>query len=116
MACGAGLYEAACIAAVLVVLALEVVGFIERRGNLKEYPLIYEARGRDQTLILASILEAMDKSRERFSGVESDAIGELQRVSFSVTATKKQHDRLHGQLTAERAIDALFTFRDPEED
>jgi putative Mg2+ transporter-C (MgtC) family protein len=116
MACGAGLYAAAAVAAVIVIVALELVGFAERRGNLKGYPLVYEARGRDQTLMLASILDAMDKAKERLTRVENDAIGDLQRVSFAVTATKKQHERLHGQLIAEPAIDALFTFRDPEED
>jgi putative Mg2+ transporter-C (MgtC) family protein len=116
MACGAGLYAAAAVAAVIVVLALELVGFLERRANLKIYSLIYEARGRDHTLMLESILNAMDAAGERLTGVESDAIGELQRVSFPLTVTSKQHERLRGKLLEEPAIDALFTFRDPEED
>jgi putative Mg2+ transporter-C (MgtC) family protein len=116
MACGAGLYAAAIVAAVIVVLALQIVGFLERRANLKGYPLVYEARGRDQTLMLHSILDAMDKARERLYNVERDAIGELQRVSFALVATKKQHEQLKQRLLAEPAIDALLTFRDPEED
>src|SRR5450631_1358423 len=70
MACGAGLYAAAIVAAVIVVLALEIVGFLERRANLKGYPLFYEARGRDQTLMLHSILDAMDKARQRLFNIE----------------------------------------------
>ena len=116
MACGAGLYAAAVVSAIVVLLALEVVGFLERRASIKGYPLVYEARGSDQTLMLRSILDAMDKAGERLSGVERDTIGELQRVSFAVTATKKQHEQLRGKLHAEPAIDALLTFRDPEED
>lgn len=116
MACGAGLYAAAIVAAVIVVLAIKIVGFLEHRANLKEYPLVYEARGRDQTLMLYSILDAMDKARERLYNVERDAIGDLQRVSFALVATKGQHERLRQGLLAEPAIDALFTFRDPEED
>jgi putative Mg2+ transporter-C (MgtC) family protein len=116
MACGAGLYAAAIVAAVIVVLALQIVGFLERRANLKGFPLVYEARGRDQTLMLHSILDAMDKARERLYNVEHDSIGELQRVSFAVIATKRQHEQLKGRLRAEPAIDALLTFRDPEED
>lgn len=116
MACGAGLYAAAVVAAIVVVLALEVVGFLEQRGNLKGYPQVYEARGHDQTLMLTSILDAMDKAGERLTNVERDAIGDLQRVSFAVTATKRRHERLRLQLKAEPAIDSLFTFRDPEED
>lgn len=116
MACGAGLYAAAVVAALIVIISLEVVGFLERRANLKIYPLMYEARGQDQTLMLRSILDAMDKAGERLTGVERDTIGDLQRVSFALTCTKRQHRKLHTELLAEPAIDALFTFRDPEED
>jgi putative Mg2+ transporter-C (MgtC) family protein len=116
MACGAGLYAAAVVAAFIVIVALEAVGFLERRANLKAYPLVYEARGQDQTLMMESILEAMDKAGERLTGVGHDTIGELQRVSFSLSATKKQHEQLRGRLLDRPGIDALFTFRDPEED
>lgn len=116
MACGAGLYGPAAVASVIVILALELVGLLERIANLKGYSLMYEARGRDQTLMLKSILDAMDKAGERLTNVERDAIGELQRVSFLLTATKRQHERLGVQLKEEPAIDALHTFRDLEED
>ena len=116
MACGAGLYAAAAVAAIIVILALELVGFLERRANIKIYPLIYEARGRDQNSMMESILGAMDTAGERLTGVERDNIGELQRLSFPLTATKKQHERVRGNLLGDPAIDALLTFRDPEED
>jgi putative Mg2+ transporter-C (MgtC) family protein len=116
MACGAGLYAAATIAALIMIVALQIVGFLERRANLKIYPLIYEARGHDDTQMLASILDALDKTGERLAGVERDSIGELQRVSFALTATKRAHERIHAKLLAEPAIDKLLTFRDPEED
>jgi putative Mg2+ transporter-C (MgtC) family protein len=116
MACGAGLYAAAAVATVIVIIALEVVGFLERHANLKIFPLLYEARGQDQARMLESILKAMDAADERLTSVDRDAIGELQRLSFTLVATKKQHERLRGRLLAEPAIDALHTFRDPEED
>ena len=116
MACGAGLYGAAGVATVTVIAALELVGFLEQRGNLKIYPLLYEVRGNDQTLMLKSILEAMDKTGERLTTVDRDNIGDLQRVSFSLATTKKRHALLRGNLQAEPAIQSLFTFRDPEDD
>ena len=116
MACGAGLYATAVLAALVVIVALQLVGILERNGNLKGYPLMYEARGRDQTLMLTSILNAMDKAGERLSNVERDTIGDLQRVSFGLTATKKQHEKLRVQLRAQPTIEMLLTFRDPEED
>ena len=116
MACGAGLYAAAAVAAIIGIVALELVGFLERRANLKIFPLVYEARGSDQTQMLESILDAMDHAGERLTGVERDTIGVLQRISFPLIATKKQHERLKGKLLAEPAIEKILTFRDPEED
>jgi putative Mg2+ transporter-C (MgtC) family protein len=116
MACGAGLYVAASLGALIVIVALAAVGFVEQNVNLKIYPVTYEARGNDQTEMLRAILDAMDHARQRLTDVQTDAIGELQRVSFSIEATKRQHERLHADLNARPNIDKLFTFRDPEDD
>jgi putative Mg2+ transporter-C (MgtC) family protein len=116
MACGAGLYAAAVAASVIVIVALQLVGLLERHANLKAYPQVYEARGRDPSLMLEAILDAMDKTGERLTNVERNVIGELQRMSFALTATKKQHERLRGKLLDEPKIEALFTFRDTEDD
>jgi putative Mg2+ transporter-C (MgtC) family protein len=116
MACGAGLYAAAVVATAIVIVSLEAVGFLERRANLKTYPMIYEARGSDPSLMMQVILNAMDAAGERLANVERDTIGEFERVSFSLTTTKKRHERLRDRLLEEPAIGALLTFRDPEED
>ncbi len=116
MACGAGLLPAAAVATLIVIVALEVVGFLERRASIKVYPLVYEARGSDQAAMLQSILDAMDKAGERLAEYQTDTIGALQRVSFTVTGTKREHQRLQDKLGAEAAIDTLLNFRDPEED
>jgi putative Mg2+ transporter-C (MgtC) family protein len=116
MACGAGLYAAAAAASVIVIVALELVGLLERHANLKAYPQVYEARGRDQSLMMEAILDAMDNAGERLTNVERDVAGQLQRVSFALTTTKRQHERLRGKLLGEPNIEALFTFRDPEDD
>ncbi len=116
MACGAGLFAAATIATVIALLALELVGFLEQRINLKIFPLVYEARGSDEAGMMISILGAMDQEQERLSSVDRDSIGNIQRVSFSLTATKRQHERLRARLLAESAISDLKVFHDPEED
>ena len=113
MACGAGLLAAAAVATVIVIVSLELVGFLERRANIKIYSLVYEARGDDQTAMLRSILDAMDKAGERLADFATNAIGDLQRVSFTIVATKKQHERIRGRLLSEPAINELLNFRDP---
>jgi putative Mg2+ transporter-C (MgtC) family protein len=116
MACGAGLFLPAIIATVIVVVAMLLIGFVEWRVSLKAYPLIYEARGSDETNMLTSILDAMDHEQQRLYGVDRDSIGVLQRVSFSLSATKRRHERLRIRLLAEPSISELKIFRDPEED
>ena len=116
MACGSGLYLPALIATIIVLVAMAMIGFVEWKVSLKTYSLIYETRGSDSDNMLVSILDAMDKQQLRLYGVERDAIGVLQRVSFSLSATKRRHERMHTLLLAEPAISELKTFRDPEED
>jgi putative Mg2+ transporter-C (MgtC) family protein len=116
MACGAGLFGAAVAASAIVIIALELVGLLERRASIKIYSLVYEARGADETAMLHSILDAMDKAGERLADFSSSAIGNLQRVSFTVIATKRQHERIRDRLLSEPAIDKLLNFRDLEED
>jgi len=116
MACGTGLYAAAVVATLIVIVALELVGILERNASIKIYSQIYEARGADQNAMLSSILDAMDKAGERLADYSSSPIGSMQRVSFTITATKKQHERIRGKLLSEPAIDKLLNFRDPEED
>ena len=116
MATGAGLFAPAVAATLLVLIALTLVGLLEQKVNLKAYAMVYEARGKDDAAMLTSILDALDKQGERLKNVERDTIGTLERVSFGVTATKREHQRLLAQLLREPAIDVMKTYRDPEEE
>jgi putative Mg2+ transporter-C (MgtC) family protein len=116
MACGAGLYAPAGAATLIIILALELVGFLEQRLNLKRYPKVYEVRGEDASLMKASILDAMDKEKERLTTVDQDVVGDVTRLSFALNATKTQHARLRETLKAESSIKTLLTFHDPEEE
>jgi putative Mg2+ transporter-C (MgtC) family protein len=116
MACGAGLYLAAAVAAAIVIVAMEVVGFLERRSGLRPYGVTYEARGEDQNQMLQAILKVMDQTHMRLADVETSTIGDTQRVTFPLNATGNQHKRLHSQLLTEPGISALLCFRDPEDD
>lgn len=116
MACGAGLYAAAAAATAIVIIALEFVGLLERKFNLKLYPQVYEARGADAAAMKAAILNVMDHEKERLTTVDEDRIGAMVRTSFIVSATKTRHARLQERLSAEPSIKQILTFRDPEEE
>jgi putative Mg2+ transporter-C (MgtC) family protein len=116
MACGAGLYLPAFLATVVVLIALESVGLLETRLNLKVYPLLYEIRGNARDQMMGELLDAMDREKRRLSDVIEDSFGQIHRVSFSVVATHKQHMGILRCLNEKHSIDTVLTFRDPEEE
>jgi len=116
MACGAGLYVPAVFATSLVLIALELVGALEVRANLKFFTRFYEARGSDLMSIKEAILSAMDRQRQRLLDMDTNSIGELQRVSFSLQASNKVHRQLEKALRSSPALSELLTFRDWEDE
>jgi putative Mg2+ transporter-C (MgtC) family protein len=116
MACGAGLYMLATCSALLVLVALEGVGFLEKNANLKLYSAIYEVRGDDPAKMTIAILSAMDRAKRRLVGLEQENIGDLIRFSFSVSTSSRSHEKLLAALNAAPAIDEVLTFQDPEDD
>ena len=116
MACGAGLYAPAAVATVIVIVALELVGLVERKANLKNFSLLYEARGPEPAAMMQAILEAMDAAHQPLADLISEPVGTVERVRFSLTATRRAHERLKADLRSKEPIEKLLTFRDPEED
>jgi putative Mg2+ transporter-C (MgtC) family protein len=116
MACGAGLYVPAIFSTVLVVVALEAVGVLETRLNLKYYTMVYETRGKDATGMMEAILKAMDRARRRLSGVEHDVIGDVQRIAFPLAMTHRAHMEMLRVLQDEASINEVKAFRDVEDE
>jgi putative Mg2+ transporter-C (MgtC) family protein len=116
MACGAGLYIPAIYSTALVVIVLEFVGMLETKGNLKSYTVLYEARGKDAAQITTSILSAMEREERRLDQIENQPIEQMQRLLFSMTATRRRHKRLQAGLSASPGIEKLLAFRDTEDE
>jgi putative Mg2+ transporter-C (MgtC) family protein len=140
MTCGAGLYIEALIATVLVLISLQAVGAVESKLGWKRYPMIYEERadvgsplpraivGEDKAEALAedvasalhrmqrAILKVLDSAGQRLSVLERDNVAGIERVAFTVVATRRTHDRLLKELRASDATDQVAVFRDTEEE
>ena len=140
MTCGAGLYIEAGIATLLVLLSLQTVGIFETKLGWKRYPMIYEVRanvgtvltkevvGADRAEAMAedvaasihrmqrAILKVLDSIGQRLSVLERSNVAGMERVSFTVIATQKEHNRLLGELRASDATDQVVAFRDLEEE
>ncbi len=116
MACGAGLYAPAVLATVTVLVALEGVGVLEKRGNLKTYMRIYEVRGRDAVEMEKTVLRAMDSEGRHLADLQRSTVGGVERATFNAQATTKGHAKLKRVLKDSDGIDAVLTFRSWEDD
>lgn len=116
MACGAGLYIPAVYSTALVLVVLEIVGVLETRGNLKSYTVLYEARGTDASAMTMAVLKAMDAVGRRLDEIENQPVEQIQRLLFSMNATRKSHLRLKAVLSTSPEIDKVLTFKDTEDE
>jgi putative Mg2+ transporter-C (MgtC) family protein len=116
MACGAGLYVPAAMATLIVLIALAVIGQVETRLNIKLVSMTYELRGNDGDALGVAALSALDRYGKQLSTPVKDAIANMQRLSFSIMATLRQHQQLTTALRDSPAVNQLLTFRDMEDD
>ena len=63
-----------------------------------------------------AILKVLDAAGQRMSVIERDNVAGLERMAFSVTATRRVHDRLLLDLRSSDATDQVVVFRDVEEE
>ena len=140
MTCGAGLYVEALIATLLVLVALQFVGAFESRLGWKRYPMIYEVRadvgavpgkdvvGAQRAEALAedvaaalqrmqrTILKVLDSAGLRLTVLDRDNVAGMERVAFTVNATRSTHARLLRELRESDATDEVEVFVDAEEE
>jgi putative Mg2+ transporter-C (MgtC) family protein len=116
MACGAGLYVEAGLATLIVLVALQTIGMMEMKLPWKQSVLLYEVRGQDQTILFKAVLDVLDRAHIRMNVLERDTFGVLERVTFMVTATKKKHAELLGQLQQCECAEQVVAFDDVEQD
>ena len=116
MACGAGLYMEAIAATLIVLVSLQFIGIMEHNLPWKQSVLLYEVRGQDKTIMFSALLEVMDQHRMRMNVVERDSFGAIERVTFTVTATRKRHDELLADLKKCDMTDQVIAFPDVDQD
>jgi putative Mg2+ transporter-C (MgtC) family protein len=140
MACGAGLYFVAMFATLILLIALQAVGAMEGKLGWKRFPMLYEVRAdvgsalskeivgeaRAEALadereaarhrMFAAVLKVLDSAQQRLHVLERDNVAGMERISFSVLATGKEHKQLLAELRASDATDQVVVFRDLEDE
>lgn len=101
MACGGGLYITAIFATFVLLLALTLLGVVEKRFSLKEIAMIYELTGAQAEEIIASVNGVLEGERKMMQSVQIGRSDGHYRVQFTVNATQKEH---HGLMEKFRGI------------
>ena len=95
MAAGGGLYLMAIFATVLIYAALEVLGWVERQLNLKPVMLNYIIMSeKAPDVILDEINQALEEQDKTLSGMRMSKVDGKERITFSVAATRSEHQEL----------------------
>ena len=140
MTCGAGLYVEALIATLLVLVALQMVGAVELKLGWKRSSMGYEVRadvgavlpstvvGEERAEALAedvaaaehrmlrAILRVLDSLGQRLIVLNRDNVAGMERVSFAVVTTRREHARLLQELRASDMTDQVVAYQDQEDD
>ncbi len=115
MACGGGLYLLAIFASMLLFLALHLLGWVERRFNLKPVMMNYMIEstqsGDDLVADVNSILEAHGKEMQ---GMRLSRINGKERLVFTVDGTRNEHRELANRLRQSDDMKNLETTEGPE--
>jgi putative Mg2+ transporter-C (MgtC) family protein len=95
MAVGGGLYLPAVFATVLILLALLLLGWFERKFSLKPLMMDYIIVTRKPTeVVVSEINKALEEQNRQLSGMRISRVDEKERITFSVAATRNEHKEL----------------------
>jgi putative Mg2+ transporter-C (MgtC) family protein len=99
MAAGGGLYLLAIFATMLLFLALNVLGWLERRLNLKPLTMNYIVES-DETAddLVAEVNAILEGHGKEMQGMRLSRAGNLERLVFMVDGTRSEHKELMNRL------------------
>lgn len=116
MAAGGGLYLAAIFGTLVILIALQLLGLIETKFDLKQLEITYEAEGDSAETLLAAVNRALGEAETPMQSVQVARVNEHLRVVFSVEAVRSQHDRILRGLRTETAIRRFNTISKREQE
>jgi len=109
MAVGGGLYVPAIFATMLIFLALQILGYLEARFNLKPMITTYEVKGANVSAVVGAvnrILGEEQKSMESLQMMEAEGTFRLQ---FGVDGTRKEQAQVFRKLRTSDALQSVET-------
>src|SRR5258707_15712444 len=115
MACGGGLYLEAVFATLLILLALLVLGWLERWMNLKPQFMNYTLlSAKSSEEMVAEVNKVLDGLGLTLSGIKLGKVGDKQKLVCTIDGTRIEHKQLMDQLRLLPDMQSIEAVRGPE--
>jgi putative Mg2+ transporter-C (MgtC) family protein len=98
MAAGGGLYLTAIFATMVILVALNLLGWMEERFSLKSLTMTYEVVGASAEDLVSRVNQVLEEERRIMQTVQVGRTNSHYRVQFKIDATQKEHDALLRKL------------------
>ena len=117
MASGGGLYMLAIFATILLYLALRILGWTERRFNLKPLVMNYSiVTDKSPQEIVEEINKVLEDQGKELSGMRLSKANGKERIMFSVGGTRSEHQDLLDSLRQSNDLRGVEATAGPEVD
>src|SRR6267142_3014158 len=115
MACGGGLYLDAIFATLLILLALLVLGWLERWMNLKPMYMNYTLiSSRPSEEMVADVNKVLENLGLTLNGIKLGKVGDRQKLVCMIDGTRVEHRQLLEQLRLLPDMQSIEAVRGPE--
>lgn len=115
MACGGGLYLDAIFATLLILLALLVLGWLERWMNLKPLYMNYTLiSARPSEEMVADVNKILENLGLTLNGIKLGKVGDRQKLVCMIDGTRIEHRELLEQLRLLPDVQSIEAVRGPE--
>lgn len=104
MAAGGGLYLPAIFATLLLVAALQLLGAVETKWNLKPIAMTYEIDALNADEVLSEVNHILEEENRGMRTIQIGKTDGHYRLVFTIDAMRREHDQIASRLMASSGI------------
>lgn len=110
IAAGASHYLLAIFATIIILLSLNVLGWIEAKAGLLLITMTYEIKGANGPQIVDEVNVVLEEAHHSMQALQVGTSQNLARVTFNLTCTLPEHKKLQAKLKMQPGLDRVNTF------
>lgn len=110
IAAGASHYLLATFATVIILLSLNVLGWVETKAGLLLVSLSYELKGQNPQQMLDRVNEVLEDNHHSMRALQVGKSQDLSKIEFNLTCTLPEHKKLQAKLKAMPGVESVNTF------